>query len=183
MGNLFNYTNFIFNSTGQMENFAGKPFQLFLEENGTIVNKSNIEYGIYNKIINFQFKKVLMIQKHFLGLGDIIDWITKITKLKDLIIYLTKGNCGCEERRIKFNKWFKFYWFSLKFREIYADDLRIIPMQKELLKQIKSKPKENKSLPASIRSNQTNNITPNQKPIKEIKPHRSCGCGAKKNVK
>lgn len=176
MATLYNHTHFTFNTTGEMGSHM-KPFQLFLDENGNIINRNSVEYGIYNKIIIIDFKKVLMLKKHFIGLGDIIDWITTITKIKNLIIYLTKGNCGCEQRRIKFNKLFKFYWFSIKFREIYSDDLYVIPRQKTFLKNLAIKEKiivpnnSQQQLPIQpININQTN-----KKPIK-----RSCGCASKK---
>lgn len=178
MGNLFKHSNFSFNSTGQMEGGSIKPFQLFLDEKGTISNRTNIEYGIYNKIVNIEYKKVFMIQKHFIGIGDIVDWITKITKIKDLIVYITKGNCGCEQRRIKLNKWFKIYWLSIKFRQIYADDYRIIPQQKKLLKEIINKPlKEVKEIDPKYM------VKSSQKPINEIQQKKSCGCGSRRNIK
>lgn len=179
MGEIFKQTQFIFNSTGQITSSA-KPFQLFSDSNGTILNKHNIEYGIYNKIINLEFKKVLMIQKHAIGLGDIIEWITKITKIKNLIIYITKGNCGCEKRRTILNKWIKFYWFSVKFREIYASDSYVIKNQKNLLKEI---------IPIGISEKENINFIKNQMNKKQLNyglpetSHppikRSCGCGVK----
>lgn len=50
------------------------------------------------------FKKV--IQYRYLGLGDIIDFFTRYSGLKMLIMWITDGKCGCEERRKKFNKFF-----------------------------------------------------------------------------
>lgn len=182
MGKIFNHTHFTFNTTGSVHSF-GKPFQLFLDKNGNIVNKHDIEYGIYNKIIDIDFKKVFIIKKHYIGLGDIIDWITTITKIKNFIIFITNGNCGCEQRRIKFNKWFKFYWFSFKFRKIYADDLRIIPEYSKLIKNAKPLPE-----PKIIEEQQntihaTNNqkqVSPSQIPLSPDKIKKSCGCGAKR---
>lgn len=179
MGELFKQTQFIFNSTGQMES-TSKPFQLFSDENGTILNKNHIEYGMYNKIINFEFKKVLMLKKHSIGLGDIVDWITKVTKIKNVIMYITKGNCGCEKRRLLFNKWIKFYWFSIKFREIYASDFNFVKNQKIFLKDIiPIKAGEssfvnnipNRPIPRLVNYQLTQ---PPEPPIK-----KSCGCGAK----
>lgn len=179
MSEIFNQTQFIFNTTGQISSTT-KPFQLFSDQNGTILNKNNIEYGVYNKILDFEFKKVLMIKKHSIGLGDIVDWLTKITKIKDLIIYLTKGNCGCEQRRILFNKWVRFNWFSVKFREIYAADSYIIKYQKHLLKEI---------IPIEMSENQkmnniknkilTHNPSYNLPDSSDPPIKRSCGCGAK----
>jgi hypothetical protein len=154
---------------------AGKPMQLFLDNDGKIINRNKIEYGVYNKIIDLEFKKVLFIKKHYIGLGDIIDWITRLTRIKDLIIYLTKGNCGCEARRVKFNKWFKFYWFSIKFREIYADDYNIIPKHKKLIQNIvpvQEPPKE--------RQQEHRKVTVIEKPVTEAQVKKSCNCGARR---
>jgi hypothetical protein len=190
MSDLLNHSHFTFNTSGEMEsNF--KPFQLFIDNNGNIVDRSFIEYGVYNKIINFQFKKLLMIKKNKIGLGDVIDWITTVTKIKNFIIYITKGNCGCEERRIKFNKWFKFYWFSLKFRDIYANDYYIVPKQKIMLKKAvfsNRKKKDNSAAMEMLNFATPSIITPPIKSIDEItkakqnylKVKKPCGCGAKK---
>jgi hypothetical protein len=190
MSDLLNHSHFTFNTSGEMEsNF--KPFQLFIDNNGNIVDRSFIEYGVYNKIINFQFKKLLMIKKNKIGLGDVIDWITTITKIKDFIIYITKGNCGCEERRIKFNKWFNFYWFSFKFRDIYANDYYIVPKQKIMLKKAvfsNRKKKDSSAAMEMLNFATPSIITPPIKSIDEItkakqnylKVKKPCGCGAKK---
>jgi len=172
MPSLYNHTHFTFNTPGMLGS-VGKPLQLFLDENGNIINRNKVEYGVYNKIIDLEFKKVLLIKKHYIGLGDVIDLVTKITKIKDLIIYLTKGNCGCEARRIKFNKWFKFYWFSFKFRQIYSDDYNIIPRQKALV---------NNVIPVEVPRHEQEHrvVTPTQKPVTENQVKRSCNCGAKK---
>lgn len=171
MPSLYNNTHFTFNTTGMLGS-VGKPLQLFLDEKGNIINRNKIEYGVYNKIISLEFKKVLMIRKHQIGFGDIIDWITTITKIKNLIIYLTKGNCGCEQRRIKFNRWFKFYWFSIKFRNIYSDDYNIIPIQKTLVKNIipVAKPRHEQ---------EHKKVAPTQAPVSENQIKRSCNCRAK----
>jgi len=172
MPSLYNHTHFTFNTTGMMGS-AGKPLQLFLDENGNIINRNKVEYGSYNKIIDFEFKKVLLLKKHYVGLGDVIDWITKITKIKNLIIYLTRGNCGCEARRIKFNKWFKFYWFTIKFRQIYSDDYNIIPKQVALIKNmipVESEIHEQEHKKAPVAQN----------PLTTSQIKRSCNCGTKK---
>lgn len=175
MGSIFKQTQFIFNSTGEMTS-SSKPFQLFSDENGTILNKNYVEYGVYNKIINLEFKKVFILKKHIIGFGDIVDWITTITKIKDLIIFITKGNCGCEKRRLLFNKWLKFYWFSFKFRTIYADDKNIIPQQKILLKDLMpiSILESKQKLPNKKSEIKPITISPTQPPLK-----KSCGCRSK----
>jgi hypothetical protein len=73
-------------------------------------NKKEENEYIYYKVINFKFQKVFKIKLNFVSLhiGDIIDYITKKTGIKKLVIKLTNGNCGCEARRVKFNKWFNF---------------------------------------------------------------------------
>lgn len=182
MGKIFNHTHFTFNTTGSLHSF-GKPFQLFLDKNGKIVNKNDIEYGVYNKIIDINFKKVFLIKKHYIGLGDVVDWFTTITKIKNLIIFITKGNCGCEQRRIKFNKWFKFYWFSFKFRKIYADDLRIIPEYSKFIKNVKPLPEQKEIQDQDKLTNTTINqkqAYPKQVPLSPEKIKKSCGCGAKR---
>jgi len=147
--------------------------QLYLDSKGNIVNRNNIEYGQYNKIvkINFNFNKLMMLKKKYIGVGDIIDFITRKTGLKTFIIWITKGNCGCEARRIKFNK-YKLFYYVIKFREIYANDLLVVKKQKELFKNLKPmQPKITKETPTH---------KPISKPIdhKEIKS--SCGCAKKK---
>lgn len=47
------------------------------------------------------------------GLGDVIAMITYYTKLDLLTIWFTKNilkkeDCGCNRRKNKLNKWFKF---------------------------------------------------------------------------
>lgn len=65
-----------------------------------------------------EFKKTFNFDVVFVSLhiGDIIDFITRMTGIKKLIVKLTNGNCGCEARRKKFNKWFALplikIWFS-----------------------------------------------------------------------
>lgn len=51
-----------------------------------------------------QFKEV--VQYKYFGLGDVIDFFTRYTGLKAIIMWATNGNCGCEERRKRFNKIF-----------------------------------------------------------------------------
>lgn len=176
MGEMFKQTQFVFNSTGEMvSNY--KPFQLFSDSKGTILNKNHIEYGVYNKIIDIEFKKLLMIKKHIIGFGDVIDWITKKTKIKNLIMFVTNGNCGCEERKIFFNKWIKFYWFSIHFRKIYSEDKYVVKDQKILLKNL---------LPIQIgepikkKPHKTIKIqSPKIEPIITKTEKKSCGCNAK----
>lgn len=111
-------------------------FKAYLDKNGNIENHS-LEYGFYNKSIEIHISKLFYLKKIYVGFGDIIDFFTRKLYIKDLIVYLTNGNCGCEARRIKFNKWFKIPFIVLKSRTLYANDL-------ELLQKIKQKKKKSK---------------------------------------
>lgn len=115
--------HFTFNTTGSIS--SKDNFKVYLDKKGNII-KNNLEYGVYNKIIEINFNKLFMIKLNYIGLGDVIDFITTLTGIKKLIIFLTKGNCGCEKRRIKFNKWFKFYYLTFAFRKLYLDDSSVL---------------------------------------------------------
>ena len=52
-------------------------FKVFLDDDGNIIDKSKLEYGVYNKIIKIEIKKLLIIEKHKLKFGDIIDYFTR----------------------------------------------------------------------------------------------------------
>jgi len=167
-----NLSHFTFNTTGSMTGNSSN--QLYLDSDGNIINRNKIEYGQYNKIIkiNFNFNKFMMLKKKYIGIGDIIDFITKKTGIKKFMVWITKGNCGCEARRIKFNK-YKLFYYVIKFREIYANDLIVIKKQKELFKNIK--PLEQKVF------KQQHNSVSNLKPVQHKEIKNSCGC-AKKNL-
>lgn len=57
-----------------------------------------------------------------LRLGDVIDFITRMTGIKKLIVKMTNGNCGCEQRRKNFNKWFAIPILKIWFDNFDADD-------------------------------------------------------------
>jgi len=81
---------------------------------------------IYYKPFIFEFKKVLTIkiEKVSLQIGNIIDFITRYTGIKKLIVWLTKGNCGCEARRIKFNNLFYIKLPLIQFLNLsYGDNI------------------------------------------------------------
>jgi hypothetical protein len=85
--------------------FYYRPFAIKLEWNRTL----KIEIKTYS-----------------LRIGDIIDFFTRKTGLKSLIIKLTNGNCGCEARRQKFNKWFSIPIFKIWFDDHDYEDAVVI---------------------------------------------------------
>jgi hypothetical protein len=96
----------------------------------------------YIKYINFTFtfKRVIKLYKHTIGSGDIVDYFTSITGIKKFIIYITKGNCGCEARRKKFNKILTIPYYTITFTKFsYIDE--IINGYKEEAVKVNSKPK------------------------------------------
>jgi hypothetical protein len=179
---------FTFNSSISGNNTNN--FKVFLDNNGNIIDKNKLEYGVYNKVIKIQISKLLLIQKNKLKFGDVIDFFTKKLYIKNLIMYLTNGNCGCEERRIKFNK-FYIPWYSLKFRELYFQDEELLNYIKNV-KKSKGKIKvldeyENNKLKHSIIKNNLNQTrktdVDNKKhvPIDVSKIKKSCNC-SRKNI-
>lgn len=189
MKNLFD-AQFTFNSSGSMH--AKESFKVFLDNNGNIIDKDQREYGIYNKVLKINISTLLFIKKHYVGLGDIIDFITRKLYIKALLIYLTNGNCGCETRRILFNKWVQIPWFSIHKRPLYLDDEEILNDVKNYKKRnIKLQLKEeyNKiiggSLPSMKRffmNNDQNTEQQQPKPEapKPVKPKGGCGCGQRR---
>jgi hypothetical protein len=182
-------------STSKSENHflkIGKQDQLIL---------NTLDYGIYNKILKFNlninFNKLLMLKLNKIGSGDIIDFITRYTGLKKLIVWITNGNCGCEARRVKFNSLFSFYWPSIKFRKVYIEDLHSLKYKdiKNYKKYLSRKAQEmdlpNINLdPADIlnlpkvpdkpkQPETPVNKTPT-KPLTEPKIKKSCGCSKRK---
>jgi len=148
--NIKNNSTFTFNTTGSLDS-AG--YRFFMDNDNKIILPKNPEYGFYNKIINIKFSKLFYIKKINIGLGDIIDFFTRKLYIKDLIVYLTDGNCGCEARRIKFNKWFKIPFIKFGFRTLYAKDLMEIQSKKN-----KKVSKENKLNPSTFIDKNTNKI-------------------------
>ena len=155
--------------------------------------KNYLYYKVIN--LNFKFQKVFKIKLNFVSLhiGDIIDYITKKTGIKKLIIKLTNGNCGCEARRIKFNKWFKIPIIYFKFDKLnYKNEIDIAHVEESKENYIKQEEIENKNKEVFeqiklnminksydkkynvITNNNSNYIPTNKKP-------GGCGCGANKN--
>jgi hypothetical protein len=173
MSNLY-YT---FKTTGSTNSLD--RFQLFLDANGNIVTGNNVEYGVYNKIISLRIEKLLYIKIKKIGFGDIIDFFTKKTGLKSLIVFLTDGNCGCEERRVKFNKFKIPYWVSIKTRPLYDTDHYVLKRNKNLLfKQLKEKI-TTPVLANNAVEQQTKQVG---KPVTKEEIKRSCGCGKTKSL-
>ena len=169
---------YTFQTTGSVN--KSDSFQLFLDSKGNIVNNNNLEYGVYNKIISINIQKLLFIKVKKVGLGDVIDFITKITGLKKLIVFLTKGNCGCEARRVKFNKIQIIYWAAIKTRSLYDVDYSIVQKNKNLFfKKLKEK---TELLNFTKKDTTTTNVKTysNVQPISHEKIKKSCGCGKTK---
>lgn len=164
---------YTFKSTGSTN--VKDNFQLFLDTKGNILSNNDLEYGIYNKIISINIQKFLFVKIKKVGFGDIIDFITKKTGLKWLIMYLTKGNCGCEARRIKFNKVKIPYWITIKLRQLYDSDYRVLNHNDNIiLKKLQVKEEKEKTFipPPNKKINET-------KPLTQDQIKKSCGCGRK----
>ena len=112
---------YTFNTTGD-DGIFGNDIKFYLDRQGNIINRDTRKFGIYNKVIKIEYGKLWYITKHHIGLGDIIDFFTKTLYIKQFLIWITNGNCGCETRRILFNKWVKIPYLKLNSRPLYADD-------------------------------------------------------------
>jgi hypothetical protein len=117
---------------------------------------------IYSKKIHIKFLKSLVVFKKEIGVGDIVDFITTYTGIKWLIIKLTKGNCGCEKRRILFNKWLTIPIFGVTVTDTVFESINLIDDPSSFHKFVKKK-------------NTTKTVI--EKPIVK---KSSCGCGKKK---
>lgn len=182
MNNLHD-VHFTFNTTGSPN--VKDNFKLFLDDKGNIIDRGGIEYGIYNKVLslNFNFTKTLLIKRHHIGLGDVIDWVTNKLYIKDLIMYLTNGKCGCEQRRIKFNNWFKFYWFTFKLRETYFNDHHYTKINQNKLTELK----ETVLSTINKMKDQDKEVSKTDLPTNPIlkkpnPPKTGCGCSKAKKV-
>lgn len=150
---MFN-TEFTFNTSvgyGQndgVQTVTDNQIKKLLEKNKNIV---------YKKTISINFNKNLLFEKNKIGLGDIVDFITKITGLKWLIIKITKGNCGCEKRRKLFNKWLSIPYLSVKIDDPLFYDPILIDGEDSY-------------------SKHKNRVINTQK----TQPKKGCGCGRKK---
>lgn len=171
MNNLY-YT---FQSTGSTN--PNDNFKLFLDSKGNIIANNNLEYGVYNKIISINIQKFLFVKVKKIGFGDIIDFITRKTGLKIFIAYITNGNCGCEERRIKFNKFRIPYMLSIHTRQLYDVDYQMIEKNKNLLfKNLETKEIKEKIISTTPKKSHK---TIQSKPLTQDQIKKSCGCGRK----
>lgn len=185
-------------------NVENQNNDVFIEKNKYEESINYTKQFLFYKVFNFEFQKALTFKFETVSLhiGDIIDFITKTTGIKKLIVWLTKGNCGCEARRIKFNEWFKVKLPILKFQPLMYSDIVNLKRHKNIKRQ------ENK-----FKEYQQFNRDKTQKEIEKQKifeqlygsstyssvsqtPEQSandlksptnkkqgCGCGAKKQLK
>lgn len=114
---------YTFNSSGS---FDGKQnFKVFLDSNGNLKDTRNRSFGMYNIPIDIQ--TLISFNILYIGLGDIIDFFTKKLYIKNLIMFITNGKCGCEERRKRFNKLLQIpYFIIIQKRLLYFDDHEVI---------------------------------------------------------
>lgn len=106
-------------------NIENNNNNVFIEKNKYEESINYTKQFLFYKVFDLQFQKALTFKFEIVSLhvGDIIDFITKTTGIKKLIVWLTKGNCGCEARRIKFNEWFKIKLPILKFQPLMYSDI------------------------------------------------------------
>lgn len=130
---MSNLQNFTFNSTGSFDGHGS--FKIRTDSSGAIFAKKQKEYGILNFPIDIEIKKFIFVNIKKIGFGDVVDYFTTLFYIKKFLIYITKGNCGCETRRQLFNKWIQIPYPIIKIRTLYFDDKNIV---KEL-KNIKEK--------------------------------------------
>ena len=144
-----------------------------------IETKKNNITSNYSKYINFTFtfKRVLKIYKHTVGSGDVIDYFTSITGIKKFIIFVTKGNCGCEARRKKFNKFLTIPYYTMTFTKFsYIDE--IMNGYKDESIKIKSKTSYVDQISAEHMEGHVALFKP--KPTFAAQPKKSgCGCANK----
>ncbi len=142
--------------------------------------KNNTLPSEYSKYINFNFtfKKVIKIYKHAIGSGDIIDYFTSITGIKKFIIYITKGNCGCEARRKKFNKILTIPYYTISITNFsYVDE--IVSGYKQEAVKIKNNIKHEQQISAEHMQGHVAMFAPKQTLVTQPKKS-GCGCANKK---
>lgn len=163
--------------------------------------KSNKKHLVYYKPFAFKFEwnrtLKIEIKTYSLHIGDIIDFITRKTGIKALIVKLTNGNCGCEARRKKFNKWFVIpdikIWFDV---HDYEDEVtlrsKLYRKQRAIQQKIESQRaeemydnvKRNIIEQATLKERDENSkfgrIYPQPSQTASDKPaSNGCGCGSK----
>ena len=182
------YTNnaFVSNTSYSSDGFNNFPHISKEQVNGIHVSKfmekdedeKNIFYK-KNININFNFKKSFIVKKEYIGSGDIIDFFTHITGIKKFIIWITKGKCGCEARRKKFNSILTFVYFKVSLTDISYRDEFIENFKLTRNKQIKNEQNSNNSkleekhIKAYVEH--VNVASPN----KSRTPPKGCGCSGK----
>ncbi len=85
---------------------------LIFEVNNKIINFKEIDSVWYRRgSISLQNYPLTFLEPKILGVGDIVDLLTKYTGIKKIIEFIKK-DCGCEDRREKLNKKFglKLIW-------------------------------------------------------------------------
>lgn len=100
----------------------GSAHSISQKQINRINNENKKLKPFFKKNIVIKFNKSIQLYKKSIGLGDIVDFITKITGIKKLIIKLTKGNCGCEKRRKLFNSWLTIPYIVVSFGDVYKED-------------------------------------------------------------
>ena len=197
MKNLYD-AQFTFNSSGSLH--TRDEFKVFYDNQGNLINRSKRPFGFYNKIIQISYSRLWYITKHTIGLGDIIDFFTKTLYIKQFLVYITNGNCGCESRRILFNKWVQIPYFKLNNRIVYMDDENIINEIKKIKKTKKHIPTRDSYMEKHIRfigltgNTQISNLSQKMEKITQnaqsaanpdsinnpaptpVKPSGGCGC-------
>jgi hypothetical protein len=114
---------FTFN-TASTGNGGEGTYTIINEDFNKIKSSQNLKSlnFVYKKSINISFHKTFGIIKQYIGLGDVIEFITKYTGIKYIIVKITKGNCGCEKRRIKFNSLIAIPYFLLYIKNTNIND-------------------------------------------------------------
>ena len=142
--------------------------------------KNNSTTPSYTKYFTFTFtfKRAIKLYKHTIGSGDIIDYFTSITGIKKFIIYITKGNCGCEARRKKFNNMLTIPYYTMTLTKFsYVDE--IVNGYKEEAIKVKSKSTYVDQISAEHMEGHIALFKP--KPTFATQPKKAgCGCANKK---
>jgi hypothetical protein len=184
------YTNTVFLSNTSYSTDGSTNFDHYTKKeiNGIDIDKflekdEKEKNLFYKKLINinFTFKKALVINKKYLGSGDVIDFITHITGIKKLIIWITKGKCGCEARRKKFNSVLTFVYFtmslkSFSYQDEFALSMKIASKQKQNIDESQHVPQiQEQHIQAYMEKTKiVNNIPPRTS-------SKGCGCSSRKN--
>jgi hypothetical protein len=152
----------------------GLDVELYTETKKETISSNYIKYINFT----FSFKRVLKLYKHSIGSGDIIDYFTSITGIKKFIIYITKGNCGCEARRKKFNKILTIPYYTMTFTKFsYIDE--IVSGYKQEATKIQNNIKHHQQISAEHMEGHIALFAPKQTLVSQAKKP-GCGCANKK---